>query len=97
MVFSFLARSGAQVIVAYRGVEDDFRHLRVMGEIGQINFLVSTLRQKKRTDSKYTSYITPIFVLSFQHFDLRDYESILKAMSHSNTVINLIGRNYSTR
>ncbi|XP_057289737.1 uncharacterized protein LOC130612442 isoform X2 [Hydractinia symbiolongicarpus] len=69
-VVNRLARSGAQVIVAYRGVEDDFRHLRVMGEIGQINFL---------------------------HFDLKDYESILKAMSHSNTVINLISRNYSTR
>lgn len=69
-VVNRLTRSGTQVIIPFRGSEDDVRHLRVMGELGQIVFM---------------------------NYDLRDYDSILKTMSHSNVAINLVGRNFPTR
>lgn len=69
-VVNRLARSGTQIIIPYRGVEDDVRHIKLMGDLGQITFL---------------------------HYDLRDYDSLVKTMTHSNTVINMISRNFPTR
>lgn len=69
-VVNRLARAGTQIIVPYRGVEDDVKHIKLMGDLGQIVFL---------------------------EYDLRNYESILKSVSHSNTVINLVGRDFPTR
>ena len=40
-VVNRLGRMGSQVIVPYRGDEHDYRHLRPMGDIGQVVFLVS--------------------------------------------------------
>ena len=37
----FSAKSGTQIVIPYRGTDDDVRHLRVMGDLGQIVFLVS--------------------------------------------------------
>jgi len=69
-VISRLAKVGTQLIVPYRGSEDDFRHIRLMGDLGQIVFL---------------------------RIDPLDYDSILKTVSHSTGVINLIGRDFDTR
>lgn len=30
------ARMGSQVFVPYRGLEDDFKHLKLMGDLGQV-------------------------------------------------------------
>lgn len=40
-LFFILAKVGTQIIVPYRGVEDDVRYLRLMGDLGQIVFVVS--------------------------------------------------------
>ncbi|KAL2613015.1 hypothetical protein R1flu_024707 [Riccia fluitans] len=64
-----LARMGSQVFVPYRGLEDEFKHLKLMGDLGQV---------------------VPV------KFDCRDEESIKAAISRSNVVINLIGRDFET-
>ena len=38
-----------------------------------------------------------ISTFCFQDYSLRDPESIMKVMTHSNVVINLVGRDYETR
>ena len=40
LIYFIIAQIGTQVIVPYRGSEDDVRHIRVMGELGQIVFMV---------------------------------------------------------
>ena len=35
-----LGRHGTQVVVPYRGDEHDIRHLRLMGDLGQLMFFV---------------------------------------------------------
>ena len=37
----FSAKTGTQIVIPYRGTDEDVRHLRVMGDLGQIVFLVS--------------------------------------------------------
>ena len=39
-VVNHLARIGSQVMVPYRGDELDYRHLKLMGDLGQVLFLV---------------------------------------------------------
>ena len=41
--------------------------------------------------------IDVISTFCFQDYSLRDPESIMKVMTHSNVVINLVGRDYETR
>lgn len=43
-VVNRLGRMGSQVIVPYRGDEHDHRHLRLMGDLGQVVFLVRVIR-----------------------------------------------------
>lgn len=69
-VVNRLAKAGTQLVVPYRGSEDDIRSIRVMGDLGQIVFL---------------------------YYDVRDYESLLKTMTHSTCVVNMVGRNFATR
>lgn len=69
-VVQLLARSGSQVIVPYRCLEDEQRHLKLMGDLGQVVSM---------------------------RFDIRDEESIARAMAKSNVVINLLGRDFETR
>lgn len=69
-VVSQLARQGTQLVVPFRGSEDDVRDIRVMGDLGQIVFL---------------------------EYDVRDYDSIVKSLSHSNVAINLVGKNHGSR
>ncbi|KAJ3315518.1 39kDa subunit of ndufa9, NADH:ubiquinone oxidoreductase [Blyttiomyces sp. JEL0837] len=69
-VVNALGRRGTQVITPYRGTDDDRRHLRVMGDLGQIVQL---------------------------RFDLRNEEALVACTKHSDTVINLMGRDYGTK
>ncbi|KAJ3416676.1 39kDa subunit of ndufa9, NADH:ubiquinone oxidoreductase [Chytridiales sp. JEL 0842] len=69
-VVNNLGRRGNQVVLPYRGTDDDRRHLRVMGDLGQI--------------------VQP-------RFDMRNEEQVVSSMRHSDTVINLIGRDYETK
>jgi len=69
-VVNRLGKIGSQVIVPYRGEETAFRHLKVMGDLGQI---------------------APVW------FDLRDKETVRRAVQYSNVVINLLGKRWETR
>jgi len=69
-VVNRLAQNGTMINIPYRGQDMDTRHLRVMGDLGQINFY---------------------------EYDIRDKESVAKCVAHSNTVINLVGRDSPTR
>ncbi|KAJ3400788.1 hypothetical protein CcCBS67573_g03771 [Chytriomyces confervae] len=66
-VVNNLGKTGTQVITPYRGTDDQRRHLKLMGDLGQIVQL---------------------------RFDVRNDEQLISCMKHSDTVINLIGRNY---
>ncbi|WFD34083.1 Protein-lysine N-methyltransferase efm5 [Malassezia cuniculi] len=68
-VVSKLARQGTQVVVPYRD-EEEKRHLRVLGDLGQI---------------------VPL------EWDIRNEKQIDECLRHSDTVINLTGRNYETK
>ncbi|KAJ3097180.1 hypothetical protein HDU97_005099 [Phlyctochytrium planicorne] len=65
-----LGKKGNQVITPYRGSDDEKRHLKVMGDLGQIVQL---------------------------RFDLRNEDQLASCIKHSDTVINLIGANGSTK
>lgn len=41
-VVNRLGKMGSQIVVPYRGDEHDHRHLRLMGDLGQVVFLVSS-------------------------------------------------------
>jgi len=69
-VVNRLGKIGSQVVVPYRGEETAFRHLKVMGDLGQI---------------------VPVW------FDLRDKETVRRAVQYSNVVINLLGKRWETR
>ncbi|EAU86256.1 NADH dehydrogenase [Coprinopsis cinerea okayama7 len=66
---SKLGKIGTQVVAPYRD-EDESRHLKLMGDLGQI------VRME---------------------WDLRDEKSIAECLRHSDTVINLVGRDYTTK
>ncbi|KAL5501411.1 EFM5 [Sanghuangporus vaninii] len=68
-LISKIAKSGTRVIVPYRD-EDEKRHLKVMGDLGQI---------------------IPL------EWDLRNEQQTLECLRHSDTVYNLVGRNYETK
>ena len=38
-----------------------------------------------------------MYFVCLQDYSLRDPESIMKVIKHSNVVINLVGRDYETR
>lgn len=65
-----LGRVGSTVFPTWRGDELDYRHLRLMGDLGQIN---------------------PVEI------ELRNAESVRRALAGSNVVINLAGKFYDTR
>eukprot|EP00013_Stygamoeba_regulata_P026777 CAMPEP_0177651516 /NCGR_PEP_ID=MMETSP0447-20121125/12601_1 /TAXON_ID=0 /ORGANISM="Stygamoeba regulata, Strain BSH-02190019" /LENGTH=373 /DNA_ID=CAMNT_0019154625 /DNA_START=137 /DNA_END=1258 /DNA_ORIENTATION=+ len=69
-VVNRLGRIGSQVMLPFRGEENSWRHLKVMGDLGQI---------------------------SARRFDIRNEDSIARAVEHSNVVINLLGRDWTTR
>ncbi|TFK28025.1 NADH dehydrogenase [Coprinopsis marcescibilis] len=64
-----LGKVGTRIITPYRD-EDEVRHLKLMGDLGQM------VRME---------------------WDLRDEKSIAECLRHSDTVINLVGRDYPTK
>jgi len=66
---SKLGKVGTQVVTPYRD-EDEARHLKLMGDLGQI------VRME---------------------WDMRDENSIAECLRHSDTVYNLVGRDYPTK
>ena len=106
-----LGRMGSQVVVPYRGDEFDYRHLRPMGDLGQILFVVSCtiLTHTCHGDQHHEPLLSlhcsvqgapclPHCVTpALQSYNLRDPESVYKAVKHSTVVINLAGRDYETR
>jgi NAD(P)-dependent dehydrogenase (short-subunit alcohol dehydrogenase family) len=52
-----LGRVGSQVIVPFRGDEHDYRHLRPMGDLGQLVFLVS--REGELSGIRYSGIDSP--------------------------------------
>lgn len=65
-----LAKSGAQLVIAYRGSGYSEEKLRINGDLGQIYY---------------------------SHFNLKDEDSLVRAMQHSNVVVNCIGKMSETR
>ena len=91
-------RVGSQIVVPLRGDEHDYRHLRLMGDLGQISPMV-------RSGLVWFDMVVCVLVCHShppspphlsQEFHLKDVESVKKAVQHSNVVINLIGRDYET-
>lgn len=66
---SKLAKVGTQVVVPYRD-EEEKRHLKVLGDLGQV---------------------VPL------EWDIRNEQQIEECLRHSDTVFNLVGRNYATK
>ena len=99
-------RAGSQIVVPLRCDEYDYRHLRLMGDLGQIAPMVSSGPQwssialighgywYRHNRTPLVSPLTP--PPPPQEFHLKDEESVRKAVQHSNVVINLIGRDYET-
>ena len=61
---------GSTVIVPYRGEENACRHLKLLGDLGQI---------------------VPMW------YNIRNKETVKRAVQHSNVVINLVGKHWETR
>ena len=84
-----LAKAGTQVIVPFRD-EDEKRHLKVMGDLGQIVPLVCCNISTR-----------PIGVSSlvciWQEWDMRNEQQTEECLRHSNVVYNLVGREYETK
>lgn len=69
-VVNRLGKVGSSMILPYRAEPTNMRHLKPLGDLGQI---------------------------AFQPCDVFNEDDLRQAMKHSNVVINLIGRNFSTR
>lgn len=70
-----------------------------MGDLGQVTFLVCQIlvRSIELLARVVRVVIVVIDAVCLQDYSLRDPESIMKVIKHSNVVINLIGRDYETR
>eukprot|EP00002_Diphylleia_rotans_P028274 TRINITY_DN5708_c0_g1_i5.p1 TRINITY_DN5708_c0_g1~~TRINITY_DN5708_c0_g1_i5.p1 ORF type:complete len:370 (+),score=79.50 TRINITY_DN5708_c0_g1_i5:78-1187(+) len=69
-VVNKLGKIGSQVVVPYRGDPHETRHLKIMGDLGQI---------------------VPL------EYDPKNVDTIRDVMQNVNCVINLVGRDYSTK
>lgn len=80
-----IAKAGTQVIVPYRE-EDSKRHLKVMGDLGQILPLVRQL-------------LASVFLCidRIQEWDIRNEKQIAECVRHSDIVYNLVGSNFETK
>lgn len=81
-----IAKTGTQVVIPHRGTPDDRRHLKPLGDLGQIVPLVW----------KY-QWLSEIDFLFIQDYDLRSEEQLIECIRHSDVVVNLIGRDYETK
>lgn len=92
---------GSQVLVPFRGSEDSHRHLKLMGDLGQVE--LSLVSYSKRFFLFFTltyvvliRFVSDLFKIQlFQivpmQYNPRDESSIKAVMAKANVVINLIG------
>lgn len=85
----FPAKMGTQVIVPYRD-EDEARHLKPMGDLGQIVPMV-------RLPACLTGTPADAQQIKPQEWDIRSDEQIAECVRHSDIVYNLVGRDYETK
>ena len=90
----WLAKAGTQVIVPFRD-EDEKRHLKVMGDLGQIVPMVRSVPRLRGHPTRLIVVCSPFRVP--QEWDLRNEEQTSECLRHSNVVYNLVGRNYETK
>ena len=90
-----IAKAGTHVVIPYRD-EDEKRHLKVAGDLGQITSLVRTLVQHggrvEFCQTRDAEGMTRI-----QEWDLRRPDQIEECLRHSDIVYNLVGRDYKTK
>jgi NADH dehydrogenase (ubiquinone) 1 alpha subcomplex subunit 9 len=87
---------GSQVLVPFRGCEDSHRHLKLMGDLGQVKQSASRFN-----DQFIFFFFSFMYFLSFVFWQIvpmkyhpRDVDSIKAVMAKSNVVVNLIGLFY---
>jgi NADH dehydrogenase (ubiquinone) 1 alpha subcomplex subunit 9 len=79
---------GTQVLVPFRGSEDSHRHLKLMGDLGQVHslfFIFLFLGFIIHTQLLSLTQIVPM------KYNPRDENSIKAVMAKANVVVNLIG------
>lgn len=99
-----VAKAGTQVIVPYRSA-DEARKLRVMGDLGQIVPMVSSLRGPPLPASplaivgpKLTTRLPLLAGLALlQEWEMRNPHQIEECLRHSDVVYNIAGLSYETR
>lgn len=84
--FRATARQGTQVVIPYRE-EDETRHLKPMGDLGQIVRMVRRL---------YHCFLG-CMLIACQEWDIRNEAQIAECLRHSDIVYNLVGREYETK
>ena len=75
------------MIVPYRD-EDTKRHLKVMGDLGQIIPLVNLF---------FKPILVYLLIHMQQEWDIRNEQQIAECVRHSDIVYNLAGRNDETK
>lgn len=93
-ILVFLAKAGTQVVVPFRD-EDEKRHLKVMGDLGQIVPLVRRIKNPGGLRTRSIDICSIIRV--WQEWDLRNEQQTEECLRHSDVVYNLVGRNYETK
>ena len=78
-----LGKNGSQIILPYRGEHYKMMRMKVVGDLGQVDYIIIGI-------------IILLLQVLFCPITLHDDDSIRRAVSHSNIVINLIGRGFET-
>eukprot|EP00731_Ephydatia_muelleri_P024803 Em0016g1074a len=68
-----LGRVGSQVVIPYRGDEHDYRHLRPMGDLGQLIFLPYNLRDTASIE-KALKYSNVVINLVGRDYETRNFK-----------------------
>ncbi|CAM6099073.1 unnamed protein product [Calypogeia fissa] len=76
-----LARMGSQVFVPYRGLEDDFKHLKLMGDLGQIVPMKYDIRDEESIKATMSRSNVIINLIG------RDYETHNFSFQELNVVV----------
>lgn len=89
---------GSQVLVPFRGSEDCHRHLKLMGDLGQVLYFCSSQITSSEVINSFFLFFFPFMYSTFfswqivpMKYNPRDVDSIKAVMAKSNVVINLIG------
>lgn len=97
-------RIGSQVVVPYRCDPYYIMFMKPMADLGQFFFMVYWLLHRHTSCTlKYSSTDDDILIVKYfflplmQEWNPRNKDTIMKAIEHSNVVINLVGKEYETR